>query len=201
VSGSPVVLVTSVGEATGTRAAAAALACAGPDGDSARLLVELGAAARRPSLLATAAARELEERLAAHMPQAAVSSHGCICRLVLPGDEAGVGQIAAALPLARGGLAVVRPPAALLQPALAEARLRPSATMLRADLARDRSLTALVCGDLIARGLPVAVLKEPLGWLPAQLAQLGVPPFAGSGLPGWVVRRLLREGGGANAGR
>jgi hypothetical protein len=190
-----------VGEAAGVGPAATALACAGSEADRAALLIELGGAARRSSLIATAAARELEERLAAHMPHAAVASRGPLCRLALPGDEGGVGQIAAALPLARGAGAVIQLPPALLQPVLAEPRLRPSAAMLRADLGRDRSLTALVCADLIARGLRVAVMKQPPGWIRARLALTGTPPLAGAGLPMRLADRLLGEGGGPRAGR
>ena len=70
----PVVLVTRVGTAAGSRAAAAALACAASEPDRAALLVDLDEArAPRPSLIATAGARALEERLAAHLPDAAVA--------------------------------------------------------------------------------------------------------------------------------
>ena len=66
-----VVLVTAVGAASGARAAAAALACAASEPDRAALLIDLdGGRAPRPSLVATSAARALEERLAAHLPDA-----------------------------------------------------------------------------------------------------------------------------------
>jgi hypothetical protein len=186
-------LVTSVGAATGTRAAAAALACAGSEHDRAGLLIDLaGDRTPRPSLIATAAARELEERLAAHLPHAAVASRGHFCHLSLPADQRGIEQISAALPLARGSVAVVHLPPQLLQLVLAEPRIRPSAAMLRADLVGDHPLTALVAGDLIERGLHVAVLKRPLGWLVARLALLGAPSTSGTALPDRVRRRLLR---------
>jgi hypothetical protein len=67
--GGPVVLVAPVGAAVGSRPAAAALACAGSELDRAGLLIDLDdGRAPRPSLIATAAARALEERLAAHLP-------------------------------------------------------------------------------------------------------------------------------------
>ena len=60
---SPLVLVTAVGDAEGSRGAAAALACAGADADRATLLVDVGGRAQRPTLLASSAANQLEERL------------------------------------------------------------------------------------------------------------------------------------------
>jgi len=186
------VLVTSVGAAVGARTAAAALACAGSDRDRAGLLIDLtDGRTPRPSLIATAAARELEERLVAHLPQAGIASRGQLCQLSLPADQSGVERIPAALPLARGTVTIVHLPQHLLQPVLAEPRIRPSAAMLRADLAQDPSLTALVAGDLIERGLRVAVLKQPLGWLAGRLALLGAPAMSGTGLPDRTRRRLL----------
>ena len=191
---SPVVLVASVGEATGSRAAAAALACAGSDPDRAALLIDLaGGRAPRPSLVATAAARELEERLAVHLPEAGVASRGGICQLMLPPDPDGVGQIGAALPLSRASTAVVHLPPRLLQPALAETLARPTAALLRADLKADRALAALAARDLMDRGLRVAVLKRPLGWLAARRALLGALPAGGGPLPGCLVDRLLGQ--------
>ena len=195
--GTPV-LVTSVGVAAGARTAAAALACAGSDRDRAGLLIDLsGERTPRPSLIATAATRELEERLAVHLPQAGVASRGQFCHLTLPPDQSGIERIPAALPLARGSVAVVHLPPALLQPALAEPRIGPSAAMLRADLGDDCPLTALVAGDLIERGLRVAVLKRPLGWLAGRLALLGAPSTGAAGLPHRLKRRLLGESGQA----
>ena len=58
------ILVTRVGEAEGALALAAALACAGSESDRAAVLVELSEGrAPRPGLVASAAARALEERL------------------------------------------------------------------------------------------------------------------------------------------
>jgi hypothetical protein len=192
------VLVTSVGAVRGARAAAAGLACAGSDRDRPGLLIDFsGDGAPRPSLIATAAARELEERLATHLPKAGVASRGRLCHLSLPADQDGIEQIAAALPLARGSVAAVNLPPWLLQEALAEPRIRPAAAMLCADLAEDRSLTALVARDLVERGLRVAVLKQPLGWLAARLALLGASSTGATGLPHRLKRRLLGESGQA----
>jgi hypothetical protein len=185
-----VILVAAVGAATGSRAAAAALACAGSEADRAGLLIDLvDGRAPRPALIATAAARELEERLAVHLPEAGVASRGRLCQLTLPADACGLDDVAAALPTVRGSVAVVHLPPHLLQPALAEPRIGASGALLRADLPADRSLTALVARDLIGKGLSVAVLKRPLGWLAARRALLGA--LLGGALPARLCERLL----------
>jgi hypothetical protein len=184
-----IVLVTWVGEAAGSRAAAAALACAAAEADRAVLLVELAdGRAPRPSLVATAAARGLEERLVSHLPEAGVASRGGICLLRLSPDEEGLARLPAALPLVRDSAAVVHLPPALLQATLAEVGIQPTAALLRADLAHDRALAALAVGDLLARGLRVAVLERPLGWLAARRALLGA--LSSGGLPPAVLRRV-----------
>jgi hypothetical protein len=188
---SPVVLVTCVGSAAGSRAAAAALACVASEPLRAALLIDLdGGRAPRSSLIATTGARELEERVAAHMPEAAVASRGQICHLKLSADAAGIEQVPAALPLARETAAVVLLPPSLLQPLLGGARIQPTAALLRADLSGDRALTALAVRDLMGRNLRVAVLKRPLGWLTTRWALLGVLPL-GEAFPAQLRERLL----------
>jgi hypothetical protein len=198
------ILVTAVGGAGGSRAAAAALACAASEPDRAALLVDLDAVRfPRPSLIATAAARALEERLSAHLPKAGVASRGATCHLGavdvnadtdLDRDEreaAALDLLVAALPLVRDAVAVAHLPSRLLQPAMADPRICPSAALLRADLPTDRALTALAARDLIDCGLRVAVLKRPLAWLPARTALFGVSPPGDAGLPARLVERLL----------
>jgi hypothetical protein len=171
---SAVVLVTCVGAAAGSRAAAAALACAASEPGRAALLIDLGdGRAPRSTLVATAGARALEERLVAHLPDAAVASRGRICQLRLAPELAAVEQVAAALPLARDSVAVVHLPPALLRPVFAEPRVRATGVLLRADLGEDRALTALAVSDLLAQGLRVAVLKRPPGWVASRVALLG----------------------------
>lgn len=180
-----VVLVTRVGGASGSQAIAAALACTASEPDRAALLIELGEG-RPPSstLIATAGARELERRLMAHMPEAALASRGRFCQLTLsPGAES-TGAVLAALPLARESAAVVHLPPPLLRPLLSEPRLRPGGVVLRADLSEDRALTALAARDLMAQGLRVAVVKRPPGRLAARAATLGALPE-----PDSVIRR------------
>ena len=189
----PVVLVTWVGAAAGSRAAAAALACAASKPERAALLIDLDEGrSPRSSLIATAGARDLEARVAAHMSDAAVASRGQICHLKLPADPAGVEQVPAALPLARESAAVILLPPRLLQPLLEEPTVRPAAALLRADLSEERALTALAARDLMARGLRVAVLKRPLGWLVARCALFGVLPGA-EAFPARMWERLLNS--------
>jgi hypothetical protein len=186
-----VVLVTSVGAAAGARAAAAALACVASEPDRAALLIDLDdGRSPRPSLIATAGARALEERLASHMPDAAVASRGRLCRLTLPADREGVERIPAALPLARESAAVIHLPPRLLRPSLRSC-IQPTAALLRADLAGDRALTALAARDLMGGGMRVAVLKCPLGPLAAHAAMLGVLPPSARVLPSRLRERML----------
>jgi hypothetical protein len=190
---SAVVLVARVAAAGGARAAAAALACAGAEPDRAGLLVDLDPGRPpRPSLLATGAARELEERLVAHLPEAGVASRGRICHLTLPSDEGGLERVGAALAIGRDGIVAVNLAAHLVQEALA-GPIRPSGALLRADLAKDRALTALAVGDLLEHGVRPAVMKRPLGWIAARRALAGalVPGDGGAALPQPACTRLL----------
>jgi hypothetical protein len=141
-------------------------------------------------LIATAAARELEERLAVHLPQADVASRGALCQLTLPAETSSLDGVAAALPVARESVAVVHLPPQLLQKALDEPRIRATGALLRADLGDDRALTALAVRDLIGRGMQVVVLKRSLGWLGARQALLGA--LRDGGLPPRLRERLLR---------
>ncbi len=197
--GGATILATRVGDADGAAAAAAALACAGSDPDRAALLVDLSARrVPRPTLVASTAARELEERLAAHLPDAGVASRGQICHLSLPADEAGVEQAAGAVAIGRGSVCVLHLPPHLFQATLDAGGIRPTAALLRADLNRDRSLAALAVGELQARRLRAGVLKRPLGWLAARRAQAGaLSGEVRGGLPTRLVGRLLDERGQA----
>lgn len=188
----PVVLVSTVGGASGARAAAAALACAASGPERAALLIDLAEGrSPRPSLIATSGARALEERLGAHLSDARVASRGQICHLSLPPGPRGIEQIAAAIPLVRESAGVVHLPPSLLQSVLAEPRIPATAALLRADLAEARALTALAVRDLMARELRVAVLKHPLGWLSARAALLGTIPSGVEALPIRMRRQLL----------
>src|SRR5258707_9590663 len=104
---SPLVAVTWVGEASGSKAVAAAFACAGSDPDRPGLLIDVGGKAPRPTLVASTGARELEERLALHLPQGLAASRGQTCHLALGADPAEFDELRAVLPLVRDSVAVV----------------------------------------------------------------------------------------------
>ncbi|HEY8810027.1 MAG TPA: hypothetical protein VIM28_08395 [Solirubrobacterales bacterium] len=189
---SPVVLVSRVGAAKGARAVAAALACAASEPDRAALLIDLEEGrATRSTLVATAGARSLEERLAAHLPDAAIASRGQISQLRLPAEREAIETLAAALPLARESAAVIHLPPALLRTVLADPRIRATGVLLRADLDEDRALAALAVRDLMAEGLQVGVAKRPPGMLAACVAQLGALPLGRQAFLARSCKRLL----------
>jgi hypothetical protein len=186
----PVVMAAAVGEAEGSRGAAAALACAGAEVDVAALLVDVGGRAPRPTLIASAAAQKLEERLRARFSEAQVAARGQVCHLAVQADGEGLARAAAAIDVSRGSLAVVHLPPSLLQLALGDSALRPTGVLLRADLADDRALVALVARDLLDRGLAVGVLKRRLGWVAERRALFGA---LSAGAPGGLPERLVRR--------
>jgi hypothetical protein len=192
------IVVSRVGGAEGSREIAAALACAGSDPDRAALLLELTEdRAPRPALVASAAARRLEERLAAHLPEAGVASRGALCHLTLPAGPEGLERVPAALALVRDSLGVVHLPPALLQAAVGVGGVWAGAAVLRADLSRDRALTALAARDLVSRGVAVAVAKRPLTWVPSRRALFGaLPADAAGGLPPRMLRLVGMSPGG-----
>jgi hypothetical protein len=192
-----VVLVSSVGGVEGSRGAAAALSCAGSGVGSAALLIYVGDRVPRPTLIASASAHRLEERLAARLPSLRPAARGEVCHLAVEADEDGLAAAGTAATVARGSLVVVHVEPALMQPLLgAENAPRPDSVLLRADLVADRPLVALAVGDLIGRSLRVGVLKRRLGWVAERRAGFGVLGSDSGGLPEPLLRRLL----GADAG-
>lgn len=192
------ILVTCVGAARGARTAATALVCAASEPDRAALLIDLDRdRPPRPSLIASAAARRLEERLAAHLPAATVAARGRACHLTPSSGSDELEQVVAALATVRDSLGVVHLPPRSLQPLLADPRVDPIGVLLRADLDASRPLTALAVRDLIDRDVPVAVLKRPLGWIAGRLVKMGAAPATGTGLDQGAPRRLLAIAGGA----
>jgi hypothetical protein len=189
----PTVLVTAVGEAEGSRGAAAALACATADLDVAPLLIDIGGRAPRPTLIASAAAQQMESRLKAQLEDAKVAARGQACHLAVPADADGLAAATAAAPTGREGGVVVHLTPDLLQPALAEPAFQVSAVLLRADLSRDRALVALVVRDLLDAGVGASVLKRRLTWVAERRALFGIlPAGAAGGLPKRLVRQLTQ---------
>jgi hypothetical protein len=190
-----VVVVTSVGGAEGSRGAAAALSCAGSGVETAALLVDVGGRVPRPTLIASASAHRLEERLAARLPTLRPAARGEVCHLSVAADDDGLAAAGIAVTVARGGLAVVHAAPGLLQALLeAPGAPRPHAALLRADLAEARPLVALAVDDLLRRGLRVAVLKRRLGWVAERRAGFGALGSDSGGLPESLLRRLLDLG-------
>lgn len=190
-----VIVVTTVGGASGSRAAAAALTCAGSAPDRPGLLIEIGGRAPPPTLLASSGARELEERLAVHLPGLRAASRGQTCHLAAADSGSDTFEhIRAAVSLIRDSVAVVHAPDFVLQGLLVEPGIDLSGVLLRADLTSDRALTALAVRDLLDHGLLVHVLKRPLGWVPARRALFGVlPSEAPGGLPARIRESLLQR--------
>ena len=188
----PIVLVAAVGAAEGSRGAAAALACAGAAPDQATLLVDVGGRTPRPTLLSSDAARRLEERLVAHLPTARVAARGQVCHLAVPAAEDGFELTAAAVTVARGGLAAVHVEPTSLRSLLDDGcGPRPTGILLRADVAVDRPLLALAVRELLDRGLDVAVLKRRLSWVADRRAHFGaLSSEQAGGLPPLVLNRL-----------
>jgi hypothetical protein len=196
-SPAPLILVAPLGKVYGSRGAAAALACALSEPDSATLLIDFGGAGTpRPTLLSTGAARELEARLHYMLPGAPLAARGAMCHLALPADAGGL-QDAAHVRLAHGLPAVVvHLPSSLLHSVLdADPGLDPRGVLLRADLGEDRSALAGAVREMRARGLAVAVLKRRLDWMTERRALFGaLANRSPDALPERLVARLLDPG-------
>ncbi len=182
-----VILVSAVGKAGGSKAAAAALACAGSDPDRPGLLIDAGGRPPRPTLVASTGARALEERLAVHLPGLRAASRGQTCHLAVPGDPSAFGSIRAALPLVRDAVAVVHLSPSLLRDAVEGPEFGATGVLLHADLDSDRALAALAVKDLIGHGLAVRVPRRPLAWVSARRALFGALP---AGSPGGLSRSV-----------
>jgi hypothetical protein len=191
----PVVLVTAVGEAEGARGAAAALACAGAATETAPLLIDVGGRPPRQTLLATAAAQRVEERLVAHLPSARIAARGQFCQLAVPNDHDGLAVAGTAATVARGALVIVHVPEPSFRELLADsAGPRPTAVLLRAEVRHDRPLLALVARDLQETDLAFGVLKSGLGWVTERRALFGALPPDRTGLPAPALRLLKTKG-------
>jgi hypothetical protein len=182
---SQVILVTAVQGARGSEALAAGVATCAADDRRTALVVELGAAARprRPTLLASPAAREAEARLGGTSERAA--ARGLICHLCAGVGLEGLDQAAWAAQRL-GGPCVLHLEPELWQEALQRAELPPCGALLRAELPRDRALAALAVRELRSRGMAVRIARRPLGWSAARRA------LAGIGIGGADEARLRR---------
>jgi transglycosylase-like protein with SLT domain/D-alanyl-D-alanine carboxypeptidase-like protein/putative Flp pilus-assembly TadE/G-like protein len=181
-----VVLATSVGGAGGGAALAASLGVAaataeplGFAGPRAVLLLDLDPSprSRRPTMLASAAARELEDAVRALGARyTAAAARGHLVQLALAGDDSldRVAELLAARPPA--SLVVVHVRESRWADAVADRRLGVRAGLLQADLPADRALVALAVHELHERGLRAKVAGRPLGRVAARRALAGVAP-------------------------
>lgn len=195
------VLVTALGEADGSRAAAAAVACEAAEVEGSALLIDLGGPAPRPTLIAARAAIELEERMTAGLGARPAAARGQFCQLSLPADRQGIKTAARAAELAGKGPVVIHLPHVLLGSAIEVVRknLVPSAVLLRADLATDRSAVSRCVRALMAMGFDVVVLKKRLDWVAERRALFGGAQPE-HGLPARLTRRLLHPPAAAEPG-
>lgn len=190
-----VILVTASGAASGSKAAAAALVCAGSEPDRPGLLIDLGGRPPRPTLIASSGARKLEERLAVHLSAVPAASRGQTCHLALPDDSGAVERLRAVLPLVRDSVAVLHIAPGSFRGILGAPGIVPTGVLLCADLGgTGASLVALAVPDLLARDLRVRVLKRPLTWIVARRALFGIlPAESPGGLPSRLRGALLES--------
>lgn len=196
-----VVAAMVIGDAAGSRGAAAALACAGAGGELASLLIDVGGRPPRPTLLASIGARRLEERLALRLPLQRVAARGQVCHLAVGADDPGLEAAVAAVSQARGAAAVIHLPPEFAELPLREPRRIPlSGVLLRADLPSMQPQIAQLARRLTLRELDVGILGRRLSWVGERRALFGaLAPDSADGLPAPLVHRLLRRGHPAGA--
>jgi Transglycosylase SLT domain/D-alanyl-D-alanine carboxypeptidase len=173
-------LATDLGGASGGLAVAAAVGVALASGERRVLLAEVGVGrSRGPTTLASASARGLEEGLREHGFRRA-AARGRLCWLGLQDVGESLGELARALEAVGPEVSIIHVPAGLWRAALDEPALPLRAGLLRADLAEDRPLAALVVIELRERGLPVRVASRPLGLVASRRALAGLEVGGGS---------------------
>jgi hypothetical protein len=178
------VAVTAAPGASGALAVAAALGVAGARREQLAagvIVCEVAKARRRPTLVSSAAARELEARLAGEVRAAA---RGGICWATLDPDT---WRDDLEPCLAAGASLVI----ACLGPAawrelIGDARV--AAGVLRADVDEHRSLAALTAIDLRRAGVPAGVVTRAPGVVASRRALAGIEP---GGPVGRRAERLL----------
>ncbi len=186
---SPVLAVTALPGATGGIAVAAAVGIAWarlPAGAEGVILCEAGGAPRRPTLVSSAPARELESRLRTELPAAA---RGALCWAVVDTElwreELDRCRMAGASLV----VAFLDPPG-WRQLVAEEGPIR--AAVVRADLVTGRSLAALVAIELRRAAIPVGVVTRAPGLVSSRRALAGIEPGGPLGRRGdRLASRLL----------
>ena len=190
---SPLVLATELRQGSGGVAVCAAVAVEASGwsspAPSGALIVEVGALrARKPTLLASAAARKLEDTLREGGFDE-VAARGRLCWLRLAGEDPfGAFEQAALVATRLAQLRIVAVPAALWPEAVERVR-RPAAALLRGDPRADRLLLALAVRELHERAVRTRVAARPLGRVGARRAIAGLAP---GGAASRQVTRLAR---------
>jgi len=194
----PVILTTAIGASGGAAsfAAAVGVAAAGRAGGRCALLIDVAPPPRPPgpTVLASASARALEERIRAlggRFDSAAARGH--LCYLSLPGGDDPLGPVVELLELALpASVVIVHVPQALWPRAIAEPRLGARAGLMRADLPDNRAIAALAVGELHEHGLRAKLVSDPLGRVASRRALAGMEPGgAASRGAGRLARGLL----------
>ncbi|MSO42071.1 MAG: hypothetical protein EXQ70_09315, partial [Solirubrobacterales bacterium] len=127
---------------------------------------------RRPTLLATPAARGLERDLGGLGLEA--SARGHLCHLALAAEPDSLELLGE---LERGpALLLICLPHGLWPEAIRHPSLAPGAALIGVTLPRDRSLAALAVGELRAEGVRVKIAPRSLPRVAARRASAGVSP-------------------------
>jgi Transglycosylase SLT domain/D-alanyl-D-alanine carboxypeptidase len=198
----PVILASAIGGSGGAASLAAAIGVAATAvaGGGAALLVDVAGGQRRgPTVLASEAARELEDRVRGFGGVfEAAAARGNLCHLSLPDAEDPLEPVAELLARELPASAVIVHMSQELWPrAIVDERLSAAAGVLRAELPGDRALAALAVGELRDRGLRAKVVSDPLGRVASRRALAGVEPGgAASRRAARLARALLAEQSG-----
>jgi hypothetical protein len=187
------------GEGVAT-AAAVAVALASREREGAGpgvLLVEAAARSRRrPTLLSSTSARELEARLSAG-ELARPAARGRICWAALELDEGWLERLAE-LANAAGGPVVAHLPPPQWREALDDPGLPVAGGLVRADPREHRHLLALLAAELRGAGIPLRVATRPPGLVGARRALAGLDPGGpAGGRAARIAARLASAGGQA----
>ena len=191
-AGSPtVVLATAASGARGSDVLAAALATCAADERRAALLVEVGGGSRprRPTLLASPAARRCEAEL--RDAGVGAAARGLICHVAAGEGADGLDRAAEAITRPRDcAVCVLHVEAALWLAALDHPGLAVKAAVIRAELPRDRSLAGWRCA-----------ICEPAGWRCGWRCTRSAGPRGGGPSPACGSAAPIRLGCGAGQRR
>ena len=198
---SPLVAVTGLRGAAGALPIAAALGIAaagsmGAGGPAGVVLCDRVTPARRPTLLASAPARDLEGRARGALRAAA---RGALCWVSLAEGDWRQG-----VELARGlgaSLVVVYLPPREWRELVTETGPGLAAAVVRGDAQQRRALTALVAIELLRRGTPTGVVTTTPGRVASRRALAGVEPGGALGARACRLAARLLGARGIEAGQ